>query len=108
MTDHSALLKTALEHRLTRPRFSTDEDGVIQAESKEPDTLRIFNVQAVEVGSGLMTCVQDVTGRSDAHHALKHMKSMSLECNRPAGRVRANRSMRGCGILPISIELQKR
>lgn len=69
MTDDIGLPATAVKHHITRPTFSTDENGVVQVNTKEPDTLiKLFNTETIEAASGLMTCALNALGRSGANY----------------------------------------
>ena len=65
MTDEINLPATAIDHHQRRPTFSTDEDGVVQINTDEPDTLlKLFNVETLEAASGLMASMLNALGRS--------------------------------------------
>jgi predicted DNA-binding protein len=69
MTNETELPATAIEHHLSRPTFSTNEDGVVQIETNEPTTLiNLFNVETFEAASGLMTCALNALGRSGENY----------------------------------------
>ncbi len=45
MTDRQQAITAALDYHNARPTFSTTEEGVVQIEAEEPDTLmNLFNV----------------------------------------------------------------
>ena len=65
MTDILTRAVKALEYHKSRPTFSTDEKGVVQIKTDEPDTLmRLFNVETIEAASGLMASLLNALGRS--------------------------------------------
>lgn len=69
MTDRATKAARALEHRRSRPTFSTDENGVVQITTEEPDALlRLFNVETIEAASGLMTSLLNALGRSGENY----------------------------------------
>ena len=69
MTDDIGLPATAIKHHLSRPTFNTTEDGVVQINTEEPDTLiKLFNVDTVEAASGLMTSALNALGRAGENY----------------------------------------
>jgi hypothetical protein len=51
------------------PEFSTDEDGVVQVNCSEPDTLeRLYGVKTQDAASGLMKSALNALGRTGEHY----------------------------------------
>ena len=51
------------------PEFCTDEDGVVQVDCREPDTLeRLYGVKTHDAASGLMKSALNALGRTGEHY----------------------------------------
>ena len=65
MADRLKKAKAAVAYNQSRPTFRTNEDGVVEVKTDEPDTLmNLFNVGTLEAASGLMGCAINALGRS--------------------------------------------
>lgn len=65
MTDHTELKATGQAYYVARPTFKTADDGTVQIETGDPNTLiNLFNVKTYQAASGLMTSAINALGRS--------------------------------------------